>query len=255
MLSDYAIVEGLGVIRDLGFGGVEICVEKRDWSWVAFDERLIAHTRERVAELGLWPHSFSLHQDYIYDDRLLQETKRAIRLTRDIGSDIFVFSGTKRRTGDQAEWDRMIARTRELVQVAAECGVTLAEESEPGFVVGSTADLLRLFEEIPSPYLAANLDLGHVYLCDPDPMRSIALLDTKIVHCHVENMRAGVHDHLLPHEGDMDLGAYVNALAGVGYTGGLALDVYKYDYEAVAPEAIAYLRRLVMDAQGEGKHR
>jgi sugar phosphate isomerase/epimerase len=128
---------------------------------------------------------------------------------------------------------RMVSRTVALVEVAAECDVVLAEGFEPGFIVGSTADLVQLFDEIPLRHLAANLDLGHVFLCDPDPMDSIAQLGDKIVHCHVENMRASVHDHLLPQEGDMDLGAYVRALADVGFDGGLALDVYKCDYEAV----------------------
>ena len=248
MLSGYPILECLDVMRDLGFDGVEVCVERKDGSWVVFDDALVAAVRERVTELGLSPYSFSLHQDYIYDDHLLDETKRAIRMTRDIGSDVFVFSGTKRLTGDEAEWDRMVARTRELVDIAAECGVVLAEEFEPDFVVGSTSDLLRLFDEIPSPYLAANLDLGHVFLCDPDPMQAIAQLGDKIVHCHVENMRAGVHDHLLLQEGDMDLGAYIGALARVGFDGGLALDLYKYDYEAIAPESIGYLRGLIGNA-------
>jgi sugar phosphate isomerase/epimerase len=55
----------------------------------------------------------------------------------------------------------------------------------------------------------------------------------------------GVHDHLIPQEGDMDLAAYLAVLAGTSFTGGLALDLYKYDYEAVAGEAIAYLRGLI----------
>ena len=38
MLPAYSILECLEVIRGLGFDGVEICVEKKDWSWVEFDE-------------------------------------------------------------------------------------------------------------------------------------------------------------------------------------------------------------------------
>ena len=245
MLSQYPLLESLDVIKALGFDGAEICVERRDWSWVDFDDALIAAVRERTAALELVPYSFSLHQDYVYDDRLLEETKRAIGVTRALGADVFVFSGTKRRTGDQAEWERMIDRTRELVEVAARYNVVLAQEFEPGFIVGSTADLLRLFEEIPSPYLAANADLGHLFLCDPDPLQSIAQLGPKIVHCHVENMRVGVHDHLLPQEGDMDLRAFFDALSAIGFEGGLALDIYKYDYQRVAPRAVAHLRRLM----------
>ena len=110
----------------------------------------------------------------VYDDRLLEETKRAIGVTQALGAQVFVFSGTKRRTGDQAERERMIERTRELVEVAARHNVVLAEGFEPGSIVGSTVDLLRLFEQIPSPYLAANADLGHLHLCGPDPLQSIA---------------------------------------------------------------------------------
>ncbi|MCL5996410.1 MAG: sugar phosphate isomerase/epimerase, partial [Chloroflexi bacterium] len=165
-------------------------------------------------------------------------------LTPQFGTNLFVFAGTAKRAGDRVEWDRMVARTRELVSVAAEHGVVLAEEFEPGFIVGSTQELLRLFEAIPSPHLAANLDLGHAFLCDPNPIASIHQLGGKIVHCHIENMKTGVHEHLLPWEGDMQLYAYIAALMRAGFQGGLALDLYKHDYEAVAPECIHYLRTL-----------
>jgi sugar phosphate isomerase/epimerase len=60
-------------------------------------------------------------------------------------------------------------------------------------------------------------------------------------------MAQGVHDHLLPQEGDMDLSLYLRALHGVGYEGPLSLDLYKYEYEVVAPQAIAYLRGLLQN--------
>jgi sugar phosphate isomerase/epimerase len=121
--------------------------------------------------------------------------------------------------------------------------VILADEFEPGFILGSTADLHRLFQAIPSPNLMANLDVGHVFLCDPDPMEAIASLKGKIAHVHIENMEAGVHRHLVPQEGDMDMTAYLKALRDTGFDGALALDLYEQDYEAVAPESLTYLRR------------
>jgi sugar phosphate isomerase/epimerase len=133
------------------------------------------------------------------------------------------------------------------LQAAEAQDIILAIEFEPNFVVGSTADLLRLFDEIPSPHLAANLDLGHVFLCDPDPLASIAQLGKKIVHCHIEDMPAGVHDHRLPGEGDMNLPAFLRALCDVSFTGGMALDLYAYDYEAVAAGAVKVLRDMIRE--------
>jgi len=123
----------------------------------------------------------------------------------------------------------------------------MAEEFEPGFVVGTTAQLLQLFSEVNSPALAANMDLGHVFLCDPDPVAAILEVGDRIVHCHIEGMAAGVHDHLLPQEGDMDLEAYLEALNTAGYDGPLSLDLYKHDYEVVAPDAIAHIRGLLAE--------
>ncbi len=241
-LAQYPILECLSVIQRLGFDGVEVCLEHPDLAPEKVTTSLAQHVSMRIAELGLAPHSVSYHKNYIYDDQLFEETCQAIRLTREFGTKIFVFGGTKMQTGDAAEWQRMIDRTRELVSIAETYDVVLAQEFEPDFIVGSTADLHRLFDAIPSPNLQANLDLGHVFLCDPDPLAAIASLKGRIVHGHVENMRVGVHKHLLPQEGDMDLPAYFNALARIGFDSGLALDLYEVDYEAVAPETLAFLQ-------------
>lgn len=245
MLSQYSLLDSLDVIKRLGYDGVEICVERKDWSFNDLDNIPADAIRKRVAELGLQPHSFSFHQDYIYGDEVFELTKKAIKMTQDFGTNIFIFGGVKKKTGDKAEWDRMIERTLALVEVAVHHGVILAQEFEPDFIVGSTEELLQLFEEIPSPHLAANVDLGHVFICDPDPIQAIHRIGDKIAHCHISGMPIGKHDHLIPQEGDMDLDLYLRTLHDVGFDGALALDLYKYDYEAVSKDAVPYLHKLV----------
>ena len=246
-LASYSVLRALELLQALGFDGVEICLENEDMAPGRLTPQKIEVVRRAVTELGLHPVSISYHQDYLYSDAYFEMTKEAIRLTPEFGTRLFVFSGPPRRSGDRREWDAMVERTRELADVAELANVILAEEFEPNFVVGSTADLLRLFEAVDSSALAANLDLGHVFLCDPDPIAAIHAVGERIVHCHIENMAAGVHEHLLPQEGDMDLKVYLQALQSVGYTGPLSLDLYKHDYEVVAPGATAYLRGLLVE--------
>lgn len=243
----YAMLDALAVIKQLGFNGVELCLEIDEVSPGRLNQEQISAIREKVESLGLSPCAVGYHKDYIYDNELFERTETAIRQTRSFGTNILIFSNAVKRTGDLAEWNLMIERTRPLVKLAEDEGVILAQEFEPGFIVGSTAGLLRLFDAIPSPNLAANFDLGHAFLTDPDPLAAIRQVGPKIVHGHVENMRAGLHDHVLPQEGDMDLGAYLSALAQTGFNGGLALDLYKYDYEAIAPEALHCLRSLLRE--------
>ncbi len=248
-LAHYPVLRSLEILKSLGFDGVEVCLENDDMAPDELTPEKIRLVRDAVYELGLMPFSISYHKDYLYSDAYFELTKEVIQMTPEFGTNIFVFSGPARRTKDAREWSRMVERTRELADVAESCGVMLAEEFEPNFVVGTTADLLRLFSEVGSPALAANLDLGHLFLCDPDPLASIHAVGSRIVHCHVENMARGVHDHLLPQEGDMDLKQYLQALADVGYAGPLSLDLYKYQYEVIAPDAIAYLRGLLSEMQ------
>ncbi|MEI6519171.1 MAG: sugar phosphate isomerase/epimerase [bacterium] len=244
-LSKYPIGECLSIIKHLGFDGVEICLENPDLAPDLLTLELVASIRKQVGDFGLHPHSISYHKDFIYDDDMFQQSCRAIRLTPDFGTNIFIISSAWARTKDDAEWNLTVKRTAELVKVAEDAGVILALEPEPGMVISSTADLLRLFDAVPSPHLAANLDLGHVFLTDPDPLQSIRQVGAKIIHCHIENMATGIHNHLLPYEGDMNLAEYLKTLAETGFTGSLALDLYSYDYEEIAEKSILYLRGLV----------
>jgi sugar phosphate isomerase/epimerase len=248
-LAHYPVLRSLEILQALGFDGVEVCLENDDMAPEELTPEKIRLVRDTVTELGLKPYSISYHKDYLNSSGYFELTKQAIQMTPEFGTDLFVFSGPAERTGDEREWSRMVTRTRELADIAERCGVMLAQEFEPGFVVGTTSDLLRLFDEVNSPALAANLDLGHLFLCDPDPIASIHAVGSRIVHCHVENMARGVHDHLLPQEGDMDLKQYLQALGRVGYSGPLSLDLYKYEYEVIAPDAIAYLRGLLTEVQ------
>ena len=111
MLSQYSLIDSLSIIKALGFDGVEICLERQDWSLLDLDSLPVDAIRERVVEYNLAPHSFSLHQDYIYNDELLEMTKAAIRMTPTLGTNIFVFGGARKRTGDKHEWQRMVDRT------------------------------------------------------------------------------------------------------------------------------------------------
>lgn len=251
-LAKYPVLQALEVIKELGFDGVEICLENEDMAPSTLTPETIAAVRQQVAELGLRPFSISYHVDYLYSDAYFETSKMAIQMTPEFGTNLFIFSGPARRTGGAAEFARMVERTRELAEIAERSGVIMAEEFEPDFVVGTTAQLLQLFAEVDSPALAANMDLGHVFLCDPDPVAAILDVGDRIVHCHIEGMATGVHDHLLPHEGDMDLKAYLEALRTAGYDGPLSLDLYKHDYEAVAPDAIAYIRGLLAEIEQVG---
>ncbi len=239
-LSPYPIRDTLRLVREIGFDGVELCLEHPDLAPGKANPARARETGEYLDELGL-ARSVSYHVDYIYDDDRFAETKVGIGLAPAFGAEVFVISGCP-KSDRPDEWARMIARTRELVEQAESRGVTLAVEFEPDFIVGDTPALHRLFAEIPSPCLQANLDLGHAFLCDPEPLAAICSLRGRIAHGHVENMAAGIHHHLPPDEGEMDLRAYFAALRDAEFAGLMALDLYDGDYAAIARRTLPLMQ-------------
>jgi sugar phosphate isomerase/epimerase len=248
MLDRLALPDALVRMKELGFEGVEICVEDAQFRIRAelLDPAVLRDGAAVIRELG-FASSYSYHANYLDDDDILRRTIQTIELTPETGSDVFVFSGRRRsKLADPAdEWKLLVERTRPLARAAAANGVRLALEAEPGFVCGTSAELLRLIDEIGSESLGCNMDIGHSFLCDPDPIAAIRELGGRIFHAHLEDMRRGVHDHMLPGTGDMNLQECIDALSAAGFAGVAALDLYGYDYEEVAPEAITMFRALV----------
>jgi len=251
-VPDVPLDECLERFAACGFDGVEICLEHPGLAPGTLTEARAKEITSRLDGLGLRERSLSYHADYIHSDDRLREVLDAIPLTPHFGTDVFVFGGGGRQ-GDDDEWETMIERTGEIARAAAAAGVRAAKEFEPGFVVASTEEILRVFVAVGNDALCANLDLGHAFLCDPDPFAAIASLRDKIAHCHVENMAKGVHRHLPPQEGDMDLAEYIAALHAVGFDGPLALDLYGVDYLGISAEAVRYLRACIRSATTDAR--
>ena len=59
---------------------------------------------------------------------------------------------------------------------AEKVGVKVGIEYEPGLLVERCEELLALFEAMDSPWLGANLDLGHSHVLGEDPETVIGVL-------------------------------------------------------------------------------
>lgn len=241
-LNELSIENCLEKLKHAGFDGVELCLEHPDIAPDKLTSGRLQELAKLALEQGLAPNSLSYHANYIYEDKHFEEIQQVIELTHEFDTNVLVIGGSPKRSNDCEEWDRMIKRTRELAHIAEVNRITLAKEFEPDFIVGNTVDLLWMFEQINSDYLQANLDLGHVFLCDANPIEAILSLEGKIAHCHIEDMGTGIHKHLVPGEGDMNFSAYFAALKEIKFDGMLGLDLYDLDYLSVAPDALKHLR-------------
>jgi sugar phosphate isomerase/epimerase len=120
--------------------------------------------------------------------------------------------------------------------VAAECGVTLLIEPEPGLLIERFGQYLEFAERVNHPALGLNFDVGHAYCVGEDPAEWVPQMKAHTRHYHVEDIAATrVHHHLVPGEGAIDFDAVLQAIAE--HSPGLWVTVELYPYRDRPDEA------------------
>jgi len=250
---EWPIGQAVSELGRLGYDGVEICLEHADCR----PEELTPDDAEGLARLcfdaGLEVASVSYHADTEPQDVRRENTIRAVELVRPFGAKVLIINGRRCEAGREAEALADLERLLDALLPRAEAlGVRVAVEPEPGLAVGSSEEMKRLIDRVGSPWLGANLDVGHAFLTDADVCESVRALGLGIFHTHIEGMPAGQHRHLLPGEGDLDLGAVVRAIEGIGYEGYLTVDLFAIAQDPLgwAERALAAMRAIVARERG-----
>jgi sugar phosphate isomerase/epimerase len=179
--------------------------------------------------------------------------KRSIDAAAELGSDcVSLWSGTLRDDGpDEAMLERLAESLRVVLRHATNSGVTLGFEPEPGMFIDTLKSFHRLLQWIDAPYLELTLDVGHLWCQGELPIADyISRWGPRIVNVHVEDMRAGVHEHLMFGEGEIRFAPILSALAKAGYRGPLHVELSRHSHEAptAARKAFDFLKPLVENA-------
>jgi len=261
--AHHALEDAMRVIGGLGYRSVAITLDHTALSPFA---RSLGHDVERVAglcrELELLPvvetgarfllDPWHKHRPTLLEDdptargRRLEFLARAVEVATGIGAGVVsVWSGARPAdsSADAGELDeRLVYGLSRLCELAAGAGVMVGLEPEPGMHLENMADFERIAAAVDHPALGLTLDVGHAHLTEESAARVVRGHAARIVNVHLEGMRRPVHDHLLPWEGDLDLGSVLAALAEVGYAGPATFELSRHSHAAVevARAALAF---------------
>ena len=109
---------------------------------------------------------------------------------------------------------RLVEGLREAADYASRRGVLLAFEPEPGMFIDTMPAFETLASQIASPNFRLTLDIGHLQCQGETPIDAvIRKFAPWLANVHLEDMRTGVHEHLMFGEGEIVFSA---RLAGVG---------------------------------------
>lgn len=174
----------------------------------------------------------------------------SIDIAAQLGSDCVSFWSGIVRDGasDDAAWSRLLEGLKPVVAYAADREVTLAFEPEPGMFIDTMARYDELLEKLNAPQFKLTLDLGHLHCQGEVPIaRYLQRYRQRLANIHIEDMRHGVHEHLMFGEGEIDFAPIFAALREIDYQAGVYVELSRHSHEGptAAQQAYDFLQPLV----------
>jgi sugar phosphate isomerase/epimerase len=175
---------------------------------------------------------------------------RAIDIAAELSSDcVSLWSGILHETLPvAAARDRLVAGLEPVLGHAEQRGVRLGFEPEPSMFIDTMDSFAGLSNRIGSDHLGLTLDIGHLHCLGETPIPPIIhRWKDQLINIHIEDMRLGVHEHLMFGEGEIEFEPIMQALAEVGYSGGLHVELSRHSHDGpgVAQRAYDFLNSLL----------
>ncbi len=250
--AHHRLEDAIAILSEIGYRSVAITVDvhalnpytgdsdqKRRIA-ALLDEREMKCVIETGARFLLNPrlkHSPTLLDDVpVLRARRREFLEQCIELAGDLRADgVSLWSGAKPDTLTEAQaMERLIEEIRLLLDRAATHGVPLAFEPEPGMFIDRMERFDELCDRVNHELFGLTLDVGHVHcLDDGDVTEHIQRMQPRLFNVHIEDMRRGVHDHLMFGEGEINIPAVMQALRESRYTGGVHVELSRHSHDAV----------------------
>lgn len=148
---------------------------------------------------------------------------------------VSIFSGPKPDgTSFPEALDRFTQNLSPILDYANQRNVQIAVEPVPGMLIDNTGRFERLAHLVDANNLALTLDVVQLFCTAEIPISNyIERWSDYIANVHVADARSGSPDHLMFSRGQMYFPPILEALAQVGYQGGIHVELGRDSYRAV----------------------
>lgn len=269
-LAHHELFDGLNLLADTGYRSVAITVDHNALSprnpessvqiqlvknWL--QQQGMASVIETGARFLLDPrqkHSPTLlDSDPAKVQQRIDFYRYCIDIAAELNSDcVSIWSGVRpQEINFNSGLDRLVRNLAPVIEYAESRDVTIGFEPEPGMLIDTTGRFERMVHLIDSRKLMMTLDIGHLFCLSEVPIANyIEKWSEWIVNVHIEDMQAGVHEHLMFGEGQIYFPPVIDSLLSVGYRRGVHIELSRHSHQAdkVVPAAYAFLNPIIQDA-------
>jgi L-ribulose-5-phosphate 3-epimerase len=262
--AHHRLEDAIEIMARLGYQGVALTIdvhhlnptESKARDYDSFSDLLTKLNLRCVIETGSrfildpWEkHQPTLLSPYMSDDRfsfLEICIDAAARFRADCVS---FWSGTPANRDTPTElMNRLVARCKQLSDIAASRNVRLAFEPEPGMFIDTMDKFAELHAKVNHPAFGLTVDVGHL-VCNGELPVSEHLVRWKdwLWNVHIEDMRRGVHDHLMFGDGEVNFADVFAGLRAADYQGMVSVELSRHSHDAVntARKSIEFLRKFL----------
>ena len=268
--AHHRLDDAIDVLADLGYRGVALTLDVHHLDPFAPDllgrtaavrKQLQRHGMRSAIETGA---RFLLDPRHKHQPTLLSPTaderaarceflKLCVDVAGELGADCVSFwSGT---ATDRAPHEELMRRLSEeckrLVEHTERTGVVLAFEPEPGMFIDTMSKFEELYHRVKrEDVFRLTVDVGHLVCNRELPVgKFLESHGGELFNVHIEDMRAGVHDHLMFGEGDVNFDDVFAGLRAANYTNGVFVELSRHSFDAVntARKAKAFLDRYFVE--------
>ncbi len=261
-LQSHRLPDALELLAEAGYDGVALTLDVHHHDPLAPDlPGRTAVLRDELADLGLGAvvetgarflldprrkHAPSLVSGEADGRaRRLAVLDAAVEVAAGLGAEAVSFwAGIAPRGQEPARTHALLVEgCAALAARAADRGVVVALEPEPGMAVETVDGYRRLAADVPGLRLA--LDVGHCLVTgDRDPAAAVRETAGELGTVAIEDMARGIHEHLPFGEGDLDLPAVLAALDEIRFEGLVCVELSRDSHRAhtMVGDALAALR-------------
>ena len=263
--AHHRLLDAVLILADLGYRSVALTLdyyalnpfdpaERTPHSLQQWRERFERSKLSGVVETGarfLLDHQHKHQPTLVSPDGAehlrIDFVQRAIGVTAALGwTTVSLWSGTPVDSATPEQlMNRLVERCKLLCDHAARVGCRLAFEPEPGMFIDTMAKFEELFTKVNHPAFGLTVDIGHLHCQGETPIEDhLRRWKDVLWNVHIEDMRRGVHDHLMFGEGEIDFPPILSTLREIGYAGGVHVELGRHSYDAVetARKALAFLQ-------------
>ncbi|MBM4069031.1 MAG: sugar phosphate isomerase/epimerase [Planctomycetes bacterium] len=264
--AHHRLEDVLAILAELGYQSVAITLDYQHLN--PFEPNLesrLAETRKLLDKLSLscvietgarfLLDSRNKHQPTLLSSNPADRQRRLDFLCRavDVGhvlqaDAVSFWSGAPRETLPFADHlHRLASGCLQLCEYAASKGVRLAFEPEPGMLIDTMDRFAALSARVDHPAFGLTIDIGHLHCQGETPVADhLRHWQGRLWNIHIEDMRRGIHEHVMFGEGEIDFRPVLRTLTEIGYAGGVHVELSRHGHDAVnvARASLRYLEEM-----------